>query len=131
MMEIINAIFGPILLLLLLLVFFGMIAGVKSDRIVTTYLNLVVQVFVALGEILIKLAIPFLKQTGQKIVYTTNHHLAEMDKQKHHANLTSVHTSFSANPPQATSKAATLPPKPAPPKSANPYDQHPEPEIMH
>lgn len=130
MMEIINAIFGPILLVLLLLVFFGMIAGVKSERIVTTYLNLVVQVFVSIGEVLIKIAVPFLKQTGAKVVYATNDYLAEQEKQKQQAAMTTMHTSCPATP-QAAANAGTPPVKPAPAKSANPYDQHPEPEIMH
>jgi hypothetical protein len=131
MMEIINAIFGPILLVLLLLVFFGMIAGVKSDRIVTTYLNLVVQVFVSIAEVLIKIAVPFLKQTGQHIVCTTNHYLAEQEKQKQQAVTTGI-PAYGAGTPKTTSNASATPPaEPAPAKSANPYDQPAKPEIMH
>jgi hypothetical protein len=131
-MDVINAIFGQILLVLILLVFFGMIAGVKSDRIVTTYLNLVVQVFVAIAEILIKIAVPLLKQTGQKVVYATNHYIAEQEKQKQQqAVSTDMPTAFAGPAKPMPNTSAPPPVKPAPAKSGNLYDQHPEPEIMH
>ena len=131
-----------ILLVVMLLVFFGMIAGVKADRVVTTFLNLLVQLVVVIGEVLIKIAIPALKVIGEKIVYTANHYLAESQKQKPQiaqekpVTTTSSSTIQTSPAPDVTAKVEQpAPMKEAPyvkPKtsSANPYDDPPEPEIM-
>ena len=135
-MELVSAIFGPIILVLFLLVFFGMIAGVKADRVVSTYLNLVAQVFLIIGQILVKVAIPLLRQLGETIVYTTNHYLAEQKKKK--TQISQDEPQNKANLNSATDEAVTQPAPDPPaqskkeptPSSANPYDDPPEPEIM-
>lgn len=125
----------------MLLVFFGMIAGVKADRVVTTFLNLVVQLVVVIGEVLIKIAIPALKVIGEKIVYTANHYLAESQKQKpqiaqEKPTTTSSSTTQAGPGPDETTKVEQPVQKPEAPyvkpkaASANPYDDPPEPEIM-
>ncbi|CAN5566209.1 hypothetical protein BH10CYA1_BH10CYA1_59960 [soil metagenome] len=129
-----------IVLVLMLLVFFGMIAGVKADRVVTTFLNLLVQLVVVIGEVLIKIAIPALKVIGEKIVYTANHYLAESQKQKpqiaqENPGSTSSSIPTSPGPDGAGKVEQPVPKQEAPyvkPKtsSANPYDDPPEPEIM-
>lgn len=132
-----------ILLIVMLLVFFGMIAGVKADRVITTFLNLLVQLAVVIGDVLIKIAIPALKVIGEKIVYTANHYLTESQKQKPQIG--------QEKPVTTTTSSSTIKGSPAPdvaakveqpaqkqeapyvkPKtsSANPYDDPPEPEIM-
>lgn len=132
-----------ILLIVMLLVFFGMIAGVKADRVITTFLNLLVQLAVVIGEVLIKIAIPALKVIGEKIVYTANHYLTESQKQKPQiAQEKPVTTTTSSNTIQ-TSPAPDIAAKVEQPaqkqeapyvkpktSSANPYDDPPEPEIM-
>lgn len=134
-MELISTIFGPIFLVLVLLVFFGMIAGVKADRLVSTYLNLVVQLFVVIGEILIKIAIPVLKQLGERIVYTANHYLAE--QKKHEPQIGQTNTAAPNVAPGNSNVEETQEQMPKDEnsdqpkaKSANPYDDPPEPEIM-
>ncbi len=73
-------IIGPILLILLLLVGFGKIAGVDSSRVISTYVSLLFQLLVAIGEVLAKVAIPLIKHGGEKIVYIANQYLQEHKK---------------------------------------------------
>lgn len=126
---------GQIVLVLMLLTFFGMIFGVKSDRVVTTYLNLLMKVLEVIGELLIKLAIPLLKQIGEKIVYTTNHYLAEHQKKQppqiaDEKTITKETVSMSSSAPSSEEAPASKAKPQAKPASANPYDDPPEPEIM-
>lgn len=132
-MDLIGAIVGPIVLVGMLLVFFGMIMGVKADRVVTTYFNLIAQLLVVIGQALIKIAIPILKVLGQKIVYAANHYLAEHKKE-------SLQITQDKEEKSETETIYTKTPEPEPlqqqpkkqqkPSSANPYDDPPEPEIM-
>ncbi len=71
---------GPILLILLLLVGFGKIAGIDSTRVVSTYVNLLFQLLVVIGEVLAKVAIPLIKHGGEKIVYIANQYLEQHKK---------------------------------------------------
>ncbi len=133
-----------IVLVVMLLVFFGMIAGVKAERVVTTFLNLLVQLAVVIGEVLIKIAIPALKVIGEKIVYTANHYLTESQKQKPQiaqekpvpTTTISSSTVKTNTTPDVTSKVEQPAQKQEAPyvkpktSSANPYDDPPEPEIM-
>ncbi len=133
-----------IVLVAMLLVFFGMIAGVKAERVATTFLNILVQLVVVIGEVLIKIAIPALKVIGEKIVYTANHYLTESQKQKPQIGqekpVTTTTTSSSTikgspapdvaakvEQPAQKQEAPYVKPKTS---SANPYDDPPEPEIM-
>ncbi len=142
---------GPILLILILLVGFGKMAGIDSSRVISTYVNLLFQLLVAIGEVLAKVAIPLIKHGGEKIVYIANQYLEEHRKNNPKINQgSSTPPDFSALNPN---KAPTydVPPAPAQPnqqpqqqqpysqpvhedkpktKSANPYDDPPEPEIM-
>jgi len=77
MMEI----FGPILLIFILLVGFGKIAGVDASRTIGVFSNLLFRILEVVGEILIKIAIPVLRQIGYKLVDLT-HHLIEENKGK-------------------------------------------------
>lgn len=136
-MELIGAIFGPIFLLLFIAVGFGMMAGVKADRVVNTFFNVFAQMLLAVGDILVKITIPLLKQLGEKIVYTTKHYLAEQEKQK-----PQIAKGQSQDAGDSSASTIKTPPEqePAPkpekqnkqskPSSANPYDDPPEPEIM-
>lgn len=136
-MEMIGAIVGPIVLVGMLLVFFGMIMGVKADKVATTYFNLIAQVLVVIGQALIKITIPILKVLGQKIVYAANHYLAEhkkeslqitQDKEEKSDNQT-IYTKVPE--PEPIPKNEQQPKtKQEKPSSANPYDDPPEPEIM-
>ncbi len=132
-----------IVLVAMLLVFFGMIAGVKAERVATTFLNILVQLVVVIGEVLVKIAIPALKVIGEKIVYTANHYLTESQKQKAQiaqekpVTTTTSSSTIKTNPtPDVAAKVEQPAQRQEAPSvklktsSANPYDDPPEPEIM-
>lgn len=133
-MELIGAIVGPIVLVGMLLVFFAMIMGVKADRVLTTYFNLIAQVLVVIGQTLIKIAIPILKVLGQKIVYAANHYLAEHKKESPQITQDKEKKSEAETIYTKTPEPEPLQQQPKKqhnkPSSANPYDDPPEPEIM-
>lgn len=135
-MEQISGAVGPVILLLFVLVFFGMIFGIRSERVISVYLNLALKVLLIVGEVLTKIAVPLLRHLGEKIVYATNHYIAEHKAQKKQIAQDQPEAIGSQSPivqmPQLQPKdeAKQKEPDVAKPSSANPYDDPPDPEIM-
>ncbi len=130
-MDIIGQIFGTLLLFLIILIGFGMLTGVKVEGLIRTYLNFIVKLLEIAGELLAKLAIPVIKQIGEKIVYVAAHYL-EGHKIQTPVLPTNPQQTPTNNPAPAPQPATQPQPGPQPNKqpSANPYDDPPKPEIM-
>jgi hypothetical protein len=134
--EFINGLIMPILLVLLLFVAFGNIFGINTSRLVSTYSNLVISLLVVIGELLTKLAVPLLKQLGEKIIYASKHYLAEHQKKNPKSLAQNSQSSVpidikSAAGQQSPSTNSTIVSESKPkPVTNNPYDDPPEPEIM-
>jgi hypothetical protein len=134
-MDFLGNLFWSVLLLIFILACFGKMAGLDFTGLLKTYVNFVIQILVVVGEVLVKLAIPVLKQLGEKIVYTTKCYLEEQKKdqpsqigQDKPVNKETIKTGPGEAAPQESPQPKAKPqPKTS---SANPYDDPPEPEIM-
>lgn len=131
-MEIISQIFWSFILFGIIIVCFGAMAGVKTEGLIRTYLNLMVKILEVIGELLVKLAIPILKQVGEKIVEVTEYYLQTHPTPK----TPQIPPNTQQVPPNDAAPDTYVPPytppkeKPKKPPSANPYEDPPEPEIM-
>lgn len=134
-MDFLGNLFWSVLLLIFILACFGKMAGLNFTGLLKTFTNMVIQILIVVGDVLVKLAIPVLKQIGEKIVYTTKSYIEEQKKnqpsqigQDKPVSKETINTATGQPEPQES-----LQPKQKPqPKtnSANPYDDPPEPEIM-
>ena len=131
-MDLINQIFWTVVLVGVVLAALGSLAGIKADQLVRTYVNLVVQVVCVIGDILVKLSIPLLKDVGEKIVYVTQHYLNEHKEEGKEKGL-----NVNAAQPTPQAKAEAEPARetndPGSQKkeaATNPYDEPPRPDIM-
>lgn len=133
-MDFLGNLFWSVLLLIFILACFGKMAGLSFSGLLKTYVNFVIQILVVIGEVLVKLAIPVLKQIGEKIVYTTKSYLEEQKKnqpaqigQDKPISKETIYTAPEQSPQETVQPKAKPQPKTS---SANPYDDPPQPEIM-
>jgi hypothetical protein len=131
-MEVIGNVFWSLVLFGIIIVCFGAMAGVKTEGLIRTYLNLMVKILEVIGELLVKLAIPLLKQIGEKIVYVTEHYLQTHPTPKPPQIQNNQQPPINGETPVVVDVPPYAPPKDQPKKgpSANPYDDPPKPEIM-
>lgn len=135
-MEFIGHIFWTIVLIGIILIGFGMLTGVKIEPLIRTYANFAVQMIAIVGDLLAKLAVPIVKQIGEKIVYVSQHYLNKNKPQAPSippaSGQNAQQTMYTSSEPEPEPNPVNTPKheKPAKAASANPYDDPPQPEIM-
>jgi hypothetical protein len=125
--NIFTQIFGLYFLGLLFAFAFSVMGYHKDFKYVKLWNGFWLKLLKMIGEALVTLSIPVLRQIGDKIVYVASYHL-DKNKPKTPPTITTSDTSSNVPPP--------VTPDPTPQQnttkqsSANPYDDPPEPEIM-
>src|SRR5688572_612240 len=118
-------IFGLYFLGLLFAFAFSVMSYQKDFKYVKLWNGFWLKLLKMIGEALVKLSIPVLRQIGDKIVYVASHHL---DKNKPKTPPTITTSDTGGNVPPPVTPDPTPQQNTAKQSSANPYDDPPEPE---
>ena len=130
-MEIISnfflQIFGLFFLGLVFAFAFGVMTYKNDWKYMVIYTKFCLKLCRMIGEALVKLSIPIVREIGDRIVYVASYHL---DKNKPKAQPAITTSDISGNVPPPTAPDPTPQQTTNKQTSANPYDDPPEPEIM-